>query len=69
MLSEQEKKELLEMAGSESMREDFRVLERNRRQSAPVGMPTVLDFLTFISRLAGEPTPAVSSYPHPRMLL
>lgn len=69
MPSEEEKKEWLETARCESLRRDLRLMARNNRESAQVEMAVLLDFLTFMSRLAGEPMPPASTKPHPRMLL
>jgi hypothetical protein len=69
MLSDQEKLELLEAADSSRLRDDFRALRRNTM--SPPSQPStaeLLDFLTCMSRLAGEPFPEPSRSFH-KMLL
>lgn len=71
MLSEQEKRELLEMGRSASVRQEF---ERVRQASAlprgkPVNLDQVVQFLSFMSRFCAvpaRPRPPIS-YPNARL--
>lgn len=49
MLSDQEKAELLEMAGSDGLRAEFRRLRAASRESAP-DLDRLLAFLTFAAK-------------------
>jgi len=68
MLSEEEKKELLEGAYSESRRRSFETMRRNAR-SRPMDMKTLLEFLTFMSRFSRETTSSHRMGEHKRMLI
>lgn len=60
MLSEQEKKELLEMAASQALREEFRRLREGAMPPDPgsVDLDFLIRFLNAASRLGGaEPSP------------
>lgn len=59
MLSEQEKREMLEMARSATVREEFRQLKAASQIPAgqSVDMDHLLDFLTAMSRLSTQPAP------------
>ena len=56
MLSEEEKQELREMAGSASIRDEFRLL-RKISLDHPVDIDRYIQFLTAMSRLRPELTP------------
>jgi hypothetical protein len=70
VLSDEEKQELREMAGSESLREEFRVLRRNSRAiEREIGVDALAHWLTVIGRVcpgATKPRPFVH-YPHVRI--
>ncbi len=56
MLSEQEKRELKEMAASATIREEFRLLEvASRAAQARASLDHYLRFLTTMSRLSTHP--------------
>lgn len=59
MLSEQEKRELREMAASESMREELRTLRRNSRAiERDIGVDELAHWLTVMGRVCpGAPRP------------
>lgn len=52
MLSEQEKHELREMGESATLREEFRIMQRNSRQRAQqIGVDDLARWLTAINRI------------------
>ena len=57
MLSDEEKQELREMAASETLREEFRILQRNSRESAQrISVDDLARWLTAINRICpGDP--------------
>ena len=57
MLSEEEKQELREMAGSASIRDEFRLLRKLSLYRHPVDIDRYIQFLTAMSRLRPELTP------------
>lgn len=59
MLTEQEKQELREMGESATLREEFRVLQRNSRERAQqLSVDDLARWLTAINRICpGEPKP------------
>jgi len=59
VLSEQEKRELREMAASESMREELRTLRRNSRAiERDIGVDELAHWLTVMGRVCpGAPRP------------
>ena len=65
MLTEQEKQELLEMASSRSLRQEFRVLRRSSRPQVPsaIDLDALIRFLTFMSQVTPVSTPPVQR-PH-----
>ena len=67
MLSEQERRELLDMARSAAVREEFRQLEA-ARTTHPVDLDTYVRFLTSMSRFT-TPPPLRSFVPYTRVLL
>lgn len=71
MLSEQERRDMKEMAASTAVREEFRQLKAASRLplSQPVDLDQLLDFLTTMSRLAPEPARPTRLTPYRRLLL
>ena len=70
MLSEEEKREMKEMAQSPAIRKEFekvRALSQLPR-SEPVDLDQLVTFLTFMSRLSGPPAPR-RPIPYRRTLL
>ena len=59
MLSEEEKRELREMGASETLREEFRILQRNSREIAQrMSVDDLARWLTAINRICpGDPKP------------
>lgn len=57
MLSEEEKRELREMSASETLREEFRILQRNSREIAQrMSVDDLARWLTAINRICpGDP--------------
>lgn len=56
MLTEQQKSELREMAASESLREEFRILARNsRRIESDLTVDQLIQWLTEMSRMFPQP--------------
>lgn len=56
MLSEEEKQELRELAGSAALRDEFRLLRKNSLAFQRADADVVIRFLTAMARLS--PTPA-----------
>ncbi len=52
MLSDEEKREMLELASSEQIREEFRALKEASRGGAPLDVDALIRFLSTMSRLA-----------------
>lgn len=71
MLSEEEKREMQEMAKSDAVREEFRRLRAASKlpRSTPVDLDQLLDFLTTMSRLCPTPPPPRPFVPYSRVLL
>ena len=57
MLSEEEKQEMREMAGSAAIREEFRRLRELSLARQPVDVDRYIQFLTAMSKLSPKPTP------------
>jgi hypothetical protein len=55
VLSEKEKQEMRELAASEAIREEFRLLRKYSMKHQPVGLDQYIRFLTAISRLNSKP--------------
>ena len=71
MLSEEEKREMKDMARSPAIREEFekvRALSQLPR-SEPVDLDQLVKFLTFMSRLSTHPFPPRRVAPYSRVLL
>lgn len=73
MLSDQDKKELLEMARSKQIREDFRIMAANRRNpflvNGVVNLDKFIDFLNDYNEFAGHPIKPFRKIVTKRMLL
>ena len=71
MLSEEEKRELKEMAASAAIREEFEQLRAASRlpRSQPVDLDQLLDFLTTMARLCPTPPPPRPFVPYSCVLL
>ncbi len=59
MLSEQERREMLEMTKSAAVREEFRRLKTASQlpKNRPVDLDGLMDFLTTMTRFSGRPLP------------
>ena len=70
MLSEEEKRQLKEMAQSAAIREEFRAVQAASRfpTDRPLDLDQFLDFLTTMSRLGPPPLPR-PFVPYSRVLL
>ena len=55
MLSEEEKREMRELAGSAAIRDEFRLLRRLSRAHQRVDVDQFIQFLTAMSRLSARP--------------
>jgi hypothetical protein len=51
MLTEKEKQELRALAGSQAIRDEFRLLRKNSRAAEPVSVDVFIRFLTAMARL------------------
>lgn len=71
MLSEEERREMREMAQSEAIREEFCRLKAASRldPTQPVDLDQLLDFLTTMSRLSAQPLPQRPFVAYSRVLL
>ncbi|OGR87837.1 MAG: hypothetical protein A3J74_10525 [Elusimicrobia bacterium RIFCSPHIGHO2_02_FULL_57_9] len=69
MLSEEEKRELLEMAGSSQLREEFRRLRQSPRSSRLMDLDRLMRFLTDFSRFSPARPPRESGPPYTQILL
>ena len=67
MLSEQERRDMKDMADSAAIREEFRRLKAASQR--PVPLDDYLRFLTMMSRLAPPTLPPRRLLPYPRSLL
>ena len=57
MLSDKEKQELREMAGSQTLRDEFRLLRRLSLAHRPVDVDSFIQFLTTMARLHPNSSP------------
>ena len=57
MLSEEEKQEMREMAGSAAVRDEFRLLRKLSSARQRVDIDCYIQFLTAMSRLSAKPAP------------
>jgi len=72
VLTEREKQELLEMASSRSLRQEFQILRRSSRPQDPRAMDldALIQFLTFMSEVAPASTrPVRQPRPYSRLHL
>ena len=71
MLSDEEKRQMLEDARSEALRRDFALLQTPPRfpPSAPIDVDELLNFLTTMSRLCPTPPPPRPFITYSRVLL
>jgi hypothetical protein len=58
MLSEEEKQELRELAGSLAIRDEFRLLRKNSLALQRVDVDRLIQFLNTMARLKPKPAPA-----------
>ena len=71
MLSDEEKRQLKEMAASAAIREEFQRLREASKfpRGQSVNIDELLDFLTTMSRLCPTPPPPRPFVPYTRVLL